>query len=171
MALGIALLAGILAGLYPTWRICRVQPAALPEDAVTNRTESAVMEIRPILSAMLRNRTGAILVALQIAITLAVVTNAVFIIKQRVEKIGRPSGMDTDNLIFVQSYGYRPDYNHRVTIEEDLAMIRGTPGVVSASTITGIPLSGGGSSTSYKVSPDKSSPDVPGIITSSTSTA
>jgi putative ABC transport system permease protein len=27
MALGIALVAGILAGLYPTWRICRVQPA------------------------------------------------------------------------------------------------------------------------------------------------
>ena len=26
-ALGIALVAGILAGLYPTWRICRVQPA------------------------------------------------------------------------------------------------------------------------------------------------
>ena len=120
------------------------------------------MEIRPIISAMLRNRTGAVLVALQIAITLAVVTNALFIINQRLEKIGRPSGMDTDNLIFVQSYGYRPDYNHRVTIEEDLAMIRGTPGVVSASTITGIPLSGGGSSTSYKVSPDKSSPDVPG---------
>ncbi|HKE43280.1 MAG TPA: ABC transporter permease [Steroidobacteraceae bacterium] len=27
IALGIALVAGILAGLYPTWRICRVQPA------------------------------------------------------------------------------------------------------------------------------------------------
>jgi len=27
VALGIALVAGILAGLYPTWRICRVQPA------------------------------------------------------------------------------------------------------------------------------------------------
>lgn len=27
MALGIALVAGVLAGLYPTWRICRLQPA------------------------------------------------------------------------------------------------------------------------------------------------
>ena len=34
------------------------------------------MEIRPILSALLRNRAGAILVALQIAITLAIVVNA-----------------------------------------------------------------------------------------------
>jgi len=120
------------------------------------------MEIRPIISALLRNRTGAVLVALQIAITLAVVTNALFIINQRLEKIGRPSGMDTDNLIFVQSYGYRPDYNHRVTIDEDLALIRGTPGVVSASTITGIPLSGGGSSSSYKASTAQSSPEVHG---------
>ena len=57
-----------------------------------------------------------------------------------------PREWTPDNLIFVQSYGYRADYNHRVTIEEDLALIRGMPGVVSASTISGIPLSGGGSS-------------------------
>lgn len=120
------------------------------------------MEIRPILSAMLRNKTGAILVALQIAITLAVVTNALFIINQRLDKIGRPSGMDTDNILFIQSYGFAANYNHDVTIREDLEMIRGTPGVVAASTISGMPLSGGGSSTSYSIDAAESSPDVPG---------
>ena len=35
------------------------------------------MGIRPILSALLRNSAGAILVSLQIAITLAIVVNAV----------------------------------------------------------------------------------------------
>ena len=49
---------------------------------------------RPIVSALLRNRTGALLVALQIAIALAVLVNAVYIVKQRVDKIGRPTGMD-----------------------------------------------------------------------------
>ncbi len=120
------------------------------------------MELRPILSAMLRNKTGAILVALQIAITLAVVTNAVFIINQRLEKIGRPSGMDTDNIIFIRSFGFAAHYNHNVTIQEDLQLIRATPGVVAAGTISGIPLSGGGSSTEYKIEPTESSPDVPG---------
>ena len=120
------------------------------------------MELRPILSAMLRNKTGAILVALQIAITLAVVTNALFIINQRLEKIGRPSGMDTDNIFFVQSYGFAANYNHDVTIQEDLELIRGMPGVIAASTINGIPLSGGGSSSGYKAEPSESSPDVPG---------
>ena len=106
------------------------------------------MELRPILSAMLRNKTGAILVGLQIALTLAVVANAVFIIMQRVEKIGRPPGIDSDNLIFVQSYGFGPNYDHRETVRRDLDMIRAMPGVVAASSINGIPLSGGGSSTS-----------------------
>jgi putative ABC transport system permease protein len=105
------------------------------------------MEIRPILSAMRRNKTGAILVGLQIALTLAVVTNAVFIIMQRVEKIGRPPGIDSDNLIFVQSYGFGPNYNQRVTIDNDLRLLRSLPGVVSASPISQIPMSGGGSAT------------------------
>jgi putative ABC transport system permease protein len=105
------------------------------------------MEIRPILSAMLRNKTGAILVGLQIALTLAVVANAVFIIMQRVEKIGRPPGIDSDNLFFVQSYGFGPNYDQRSTIDNDLRLLRSLPGVVSASPINGIPLSGGGSAT------------------------
>lgn len=106
------------------------------------------MELRPILSAMLRNKTGAILVGLQIAITLAVVANSVFIIMQRVEKIGRPPGIDSDNLFFVQSYGFGPTYDQRDTVRRDLDLIRALPGVVSASITNDIPLSGGGSSTS-----------------------
>src|ERR1700754_2901459 len=105
------------------------------------------MEIRPILSAMLRNKNGAILVGLKIALTLAVVANALFIIMHHVEKIGWPPGIDSDNLFFVQSYGFGPNYDQRDTIRRDLDLIRGLPGVVSASSINGIPLSGGGSAT------------------------
>jgi putative ABC transport system permease protein len=105
------------------------------------------MEIRPILSAMLRNKTGAILVGLQIALTLAVVANSISIIMTRVEKIGRPPGIDSDNLIFLQSYGFGPNYNQRQTIDDDLRVLRSLPGVRSASPISQIPMSGGGSST------------------------
>jgi putative ABC transport system permease protein len=113
------------------------------------------MELRPILSAMLRNKTGAILVGLQIALTLAVVANAVFIIMQRVEKIGRPPGIDSDNLFFVQSYGFGAEYDQRETIRADLDLIRSLPGVVAASSTSGIPLSGGGSSTGVSRQPGK----------------
>lgn len=110
------------------------------------------MEIRPILSALLRNRTGAILVGLQVAITLAVVANAFFIIHQRAEKLHRPTGVDSANLLFVSSYGYAPDYQHEATVRADLALLRGLPGVVDAASISGVPQSGGGSATGYKAS-------------------
>ena len=119
------------------------------------------MELRPILSAMFRNKTGAILVGLQIAITLAVVANAVFIIMQRAEKIGRPPGIDSDNLIFVQSYGYGPNYNHRETVRRDLDLMRSLPGVVAASALFGIPMSGGGAQSNYGLVPD---PDKANIV-------
>jgi putative ABC transport system permease protein len=112
------------------------------------------MEFRPILSAMLRNKTGAFLVGLQIALTLAVIANAVFIIMQRVEKIGRPPGIDSQNLIFVQSNGFGPNYNHLDSLRRDLDLLRSIPGVVSASSISGVPMSGGGRSSNFGVTPD-----------------
>ncbi|HEY5808990.1 MAG TPA: FtsX-like permease family protein [Povalibacter sp.] len=112
------------------------------------------MEFRPILSAMLRNKTGVFLVGLQIALTLAVVANAVFIIMQRVEKIGREPGIDTNNLIFVQSYGFGPAYDQRDTVRRDLDLLRAMPGVVSASSISGTPMSGGGRSSNFGLTPD-----------------
>ena len=54
------------------------------------------MDIKPILSALLRNRTSAILVILQVALTMAVVVNAMFIINQRLTKMNRDSGIDVE---------------------------------------------------------------------------
>jgi len=116
------------------------------------------MEFRPILSAMLRNKTGVFLVGLQIALTLAVVANAVFIIMQRLDKINTPHGIDTPNLIFVQSYGFGPNYDHRDTVRRDLDMLRAMPGVVAATSSNGIPMSGGGSSSNYSASTDPRQP-------------
>jgi putative ABC transport system permease protein len=120
------------------------------------------MHLRPILSALLRNKTGAVLVGLQIAITLAVVANAMFIIMQRVEKIGRPTGIDSPNLFFVQSYGYGPRYDHRETIRHDLDLIRSLPGVVNASITNSVPLSGGGGANMFRGTLDKNAIQVNG---------
>jgi putative ABC transport system permease protein len=109
--------------------------------------------IRPIASALWRNRTGAILVAFQIAIGLAVLVNAVYVVKQRVEKIGRPTGMDTANMIWVSSSGFAKDFDHDASWRADLAAIRAIPDVKAASIISNIPLSGGGSSSGFEPKP------------------
>jgi putative ABC transport system permease protein len=119
---------------------------------------------RPIASALWRNRTGAILVAFQIAIGLAVLVNAVYVVKQRIELIGRPTGMDTDNMIWVASVGFAKDYDYEAAWRQDLATLRGMPGVKAASLFSNIPLSGGGSSSGYQARPGEVSPKetVPG---------
>src|SRR5712671_4224891 len=111
------------------------------------------MELRPIISAMLRNKTGAVLVALQIAIALAVVTNSVFIIEQRSEKINRPAGIDSSNLILISSYGFGANYDQRQTVRRDLAMLRAMPNVKAASVTNGVPISNSGSASGYRKSP------------------
>lgn len=114
--------------------------------------------VRPIASALWRNRTGALLVAFQIAIGLAVLVNAVYVVKQRVEKIGRPTGMDTANMIWVASAGFAKDYDYEAAVSEDLATLRGLPGVKAASLFSNIPLSGGGSSNGFQSRPGQVPP-------------
>ena len=100
--------------------------------------------VRPILSALLRNRTGAVLVAAQIAIALAVLVNALYIVVQRAEKMRRPTGIDVDNVMVIASAAFTERFQTVPSIQEDLGYLRALPGVVAASVTGSIPLSSGG---------------------------
>jgi putative ABC transport system permease protein len=113
------------------------------------------MEIRPILSALMRNRAGAILVSLQIAITLAIVVNAVYVTQQRLVHIGRPSGMDDQNIFSFWVNTYEKDYDYLGMVNADMALLRQMPGVIDATPMSQMPLSGSGSSTQFYTQPDK----------------
>ena len=54
------------------------------------------MELRPVISALGRNKVGALLIALQMAVTLAILCNALYIVQQRLALIARPSGVDEE---------------------------------------------------------------------------
>ncbi len=110
---------------------------------------------RPILSALLRNRVGAVLVAGQIAIALAVLVNAVYIVKQRVDMMGRPTGIDVENVFIVSATGFGRNLNHVAMVEEDLGYLQSLPGVIGATTSNSVPLSGSGSSDYVKRRPDE----------------
>jgi putative ABC transport system permease protein len=122
------------------------------------------LNVRPILSALLRNRTGAVLVALQIAIALAVLVNALYIVMQRVDKIGRPTGIDVDNILVISSAGFTARFQPIPAIQEDLAYLRTLPGVIAADAMNAVPLSGGGSSQSLMTVAGAHNPDTYGYF-------
>ncbi|MBC8028163.1 MAG: FtsX-like permease family protein [Steroidobacteraceae bacterium] len=113
------------------------------------------MEIRPIISALLRNRAGALLVSIQIALTLAIVVNAVYVTQQRLQHIGRATGIDDQNIFSFWVNTYEKDYDFFGMVRADLAMLRAMPGIVDAAPINQVPLSGSGSSTAFYSLPDK----------------
>ena len=122
------------------------------------------MEIGPILRAITRNKLGVILIALQIAFTMTVMVNAVFIINERSKLMARPSGLDEANIFYLTSNGFGDQFNQEVTNQDDLELLRGTPGVVNATTINAIPVSGSGSSTGIRTVPDTTLPSLPTAI-------
>ena len=102
------------------------------------------MEIRPILSALMRSKVSMILIGVQVAMTLAIVCNALFIIGQRLDHMSRPSGMNESDTFFFSSSGFGHGFDPRATIREDLAVLSHMPGVASVSTTNSVPMSGGG---------------------------
>ncbi len=108
------------------------------------------MEIGPILRALLRNKTGAILIAVQIAFTLTVVLNASVMINEQVAKASRPSGLNEVDTFHLQSEAI-DSISPEVTIGNDLRAIRETPGVADALQMNTVPLSNGGWSTGIRV--------------------
>lgn len=122
------------------------------------------MEFGPILRAMARNKLGMILIALQIAFTMTVVINAIFIINERSRLMARPSGLDEANQFFLYSIGYGENFDEGSTVNDDLAMLGEIPGIVSASVVNAIPISGSGSGTGLRLDTDESKPSVGAAI-------
>ncbi len=108
------------------------------------------MEFGPILRAMRRSKVRYGLIVAEIALTLAIVTNGVNMIRAARDKMATASGFDDEHIITVRSTpfapafkedGYRDNGLHR-----DLDAMRTIPGVRAVSNSRFIPWQGGGSS-------------------------
>jgi putative ABC transport system permease protein len=109
------------------------------------------MEIRPILSALLRNKTGPVLVALQVALSLAILANALHIVSERRAVVSRPSGLADEQATFsirVRSLNNDSAEQQLAAIRRELAILGAIPGVVGAARVSQMPLSNNGSNNS-----------------------
>jgi putative ABC transport system permease protein len=106
------------------------------------------MTLPPILAALKKHKSGVVLITLQIALTLAIVCNAVFIIAQRVQTVQRPTGMVEQNLFAIQQMRVNaPTGNDAAAqdkryamIQGDLQTLRGLPDVESVAAVSSLPL-------------------------------
>ncbi len=113
------------------------------------------MGLGPMMSSLMRSKTGPLLVALQIAVTLAIVINSLYIVVQRVERMNRDPGMDIDNVIITYVRGFGENFDVVDSITNDIILIKSIPGVVAATVSNHVPLSGSGSGTGLRTVPDE----------------
>ena len=120
------------------------------------------MEIRPIVSSLLRNKTGALLIAAQVALSLAIVANALYIIRDRLTLAARPSGVAEEANVFrigVQPLTEASTPEAKLAAEQrDEAALRAIPGVVSVALTNQLPLTRSGWNMSVQLTPGQVQP-------------
>ncbi len=117
-----------------------------------------VLQVQPILAALRRHRMATALIVLQIALTLAVVSNALFIVMTRVVHLSRPTGTDEAHLFVIRNgwLGQSDRPHVDAQMRADLSTLRSLPGVRDAFASEAYPLEGGwGGLVPIKLRPDQ----------------
>ncbi len=121
------------------------------------------MEFRPIFSALLRNKTAPLLVALQVAISLALLVNALHVVNLRLSDAHRPSGIEDESTVFHIDartvINQDPDY--RLALKHaSLRALSALPGVRSVALSNQMPMSRNGQFTGLAASRQQTTPNL-----------
>ena len=112
------------------------------------------MEIGPILRSLMHNKARFWLIALEVALTLAIVANCVNWMLDLRYEYNRPTGIDEEQVLVIHTEPWAQEFKDEEFIhvqrEQDLERLESHPGVIAAAAMHQIPLSGGGSSTGRK---------------------
>lgn len=119
------------------------------------------MEVRPILAQLSRNKTGALLIALQVALTLAIVSNAVDLIRSRLDSANRPSGVADEQRVLTERLILNADTDLESLLKRDLDALRGIPGVEAVTLSNQMPLGRSGWNSSMAARREPGTPIFP----------
>jgi putative ABC transport system permease protein len=111
------------------------------------------MDILPILSTLRRHKLTAWLLILEIALTCAIVCNAVFLIGQRLQRMDMPSGVAERELLQIQVADVTTPANPYARMAEDIATLRQVPGVISVASSNQVPFGNSSSNGNIRLDP------------------
>jgi putative ABC transport system permease protein len=101
------------------------------------------MEIRPIFSTLMRNKMAPLLVAAQVAISLALLANALHIVSERTAMSARLSGMVDETSTFVLELRHlkAPPHEENIALQlRQTELLAAIPGVLGAAWTTQMPM-------------------------------
>ena len=116
------------------------------------------MEIRPILSTLSRHKAAAALIVLEVALSCAIICNAVFLISTRVDRMQRPTGMADSEIVRINVAGIGDDENADALVKQDVASLRALPGVKAAGSINHVPFDNSSWNSSIQLAPEQERP-------------
>ena len=112
------------------------------------------MHIGPIFRALMHNKSRFWLITVEVALTLAIVVNCINMMVDMRHDLIKPSGYDEENIIVVSTEPFGESFQDDDFVdsirEEDLRRLEAHPGVLAATGVQQIPLSGSGSATGRK---------------------
>ena len=113
------------------------------------------MDIRPILSTLSRHKTAAALIIFEIALSCAIICNALFLVFERLERMDRPTGLAGEHLVALQVSGLSRDDDVAAVTAGDLAALRQIPGVAGATIVNQMPFGNSMWVSSVRMDPDQ----------------
>lgn len=116
-----------------------------------------MLHIKPILSSLLRSKSGPVLLLIQIILSVAIVANASFIIQERLALMQRDSGIKESEVLTFSLFNFDPLIDKTAQNKIDQQILRGLANVIDATSTNMLPLSGGGWSSTLNLGPDPNS--------------
>jgi putative ABC transport system permease protein len=123
-----------------------------------------MMPLRPILSTLARHKTAAALIVLEIALTCAIICNAVFLISDRIDRLHLATGLAEDEIVAMRLSSIKRDENAAATTKEDLAKLRALPGVKAVTVVNQVPFGMMAQHSGVSYTPDQVTPTI-GVAT------
>ena len=111
------------------------------------------MDILPIFKALRRHKIIMWLLMLEIALSCAIVCNGVFLIVQRMQHMGMPSGIAEHELVQIRQAPITAPSDRYARAREDLATLRQIPGVQAVGMTNQVPFGGDSSNGNVTLSP------------------